>query len=160
MMAGLIKMQRFRGEQYMRMSDNSFCLIAAGALTVGIFATATAQEAADKNVDVGHFEYVARCATCHGLNGAGDGPLSRLLKKPVPNLTTLSKRNADVFPFLRVYETIDGRQEIEAHGPREMPIWGNEYRAGSYVSRGYSPESFIRAKILALTEYIYRLQAK
>lgn len=138
----------------------SIGLIAACALSMGTAVAARAQEPAGENVDVGKFEYVARCATCHGLNGAGDGPLSRLLKKPVSDLTTLSKRNDGVFPFMRVYETIDGRQELEAHGSREMPIWGNEYRAGSYVARGYSPESFIRAKILALTEYIYRLQAK
>jgi mono/diheme cytochrome c family protein len=133
--------------------------IAAYALSIGIPAAAAAQEPAE-NIDVGKFEYVSRCATCHGLNGTGDGRLSHLLKKPVPNLTTLSKRNGDLFPFMRVYETIDGRQEIEAHGPRDMPVWGNEYRAGSYVTRGYNPESFIRTKILALTEYIYRLQSR
>jgi mono/diheme cytochrome c family protein len=138
----------------------SLYAIAAHAFLIGLPATASAQEPASENVDIGKFEYVGRCATCHGSNGTGDGPLSNLLKKTVPDLTTLSKRNGGVFPFMRVYETIDGRREIEAHGPRDMPIWGNEYRTGSYVTRGYSPESFIRAKILALTEYIYRLQSR
>lgn len=137
----------------------SFCAIAACALSVGIL-SAAAQEPPREAVDIGKFEYVARCATCHGLKGTGNGPLAQLLKKPVADLTTLSKRNGNVFPFVRVYETIDGRQAIEAHGPRDMPVWGNEFRAGGYITRGLDPEGFIRAKILALTEYIYRLQAK
>ena len=142
------------------MPSRNFRRVTAYMLTLGMSAPAAAQELAGDNVDLGKFEYVARCATCHGVTGRGDGPMSRLLKVPVPDLTSLSKRNASVFPFVRVYETIDGRQEVESHGPREMPVWGSEYRAGSYVSRGYNPESFIRAKILALTEYVYRLQEK
>ncbi len=42
-----------------------------------------------------------------------------------------------------------------------MPIWGPRYKvqAGESFFR-YGPEDFIRARILALTEYVYRLQAK
>jgi hypothetical protein len=84
-----------------------------------------------------------------------------LLIKDIPNLTTLSKRNGGVFPFLRVYETIDGRQEVQMHGSRDMPVWGREFSAQSLdLNPYYNTEAFARAKILALTEYIYRLQAK
>jgi len=108
--------------------------------------------------DLGKWEYDTRCATCHGLNGADAGPYSRFLNKAIPNLTTLSKMNAGVFPFMRVYETIDGRQEVQAHGPREMPIWGKDY--STMTNPLSDSESITRAKILALTEYIFRLQAK
>jgi hypothetical protein len=44
-----------------------------------------------------------------------------------------------------------------------MPIWGLDYLAKggqSYKDVPYDPEVFVRTRILALTEYIYRLQAK
>jgi len=70
-----------------------------------------------------------------------------------------------VFPYDRVYATIDGRTDIKAHGTRDMPIWGNEYneKAAEYYSdylRPYNAEGFVRGRILALINYIYRLQAK
>jgi hypothetical protein len=88
-----------------------------------------------------------------------------MLKKPASDLTTLSKKNGGVFPFARVFETIEGTHELKAHGTREMPIWGREYRSSKYYDDYlHDPESdrsyFARSRILALTEYIYRLQAK
>jgi hypothetical protein len=47
------------------------------------------------------------------------------------------------------------------HGTREMPVWGRDYMAMSAnISPYYDHEAFARAKIPALTEYVYRLQAK
>jgi hypothetical protein len=90
-----------------------------------------------------------------------EGAYSSLLSKTIPNLTTLSKNNGGVFPFARVYQTIDGREQVQAHGTREMPVWGREFTAmGANISPYYDPEAFARAKILALTEYVYRLQTK
>jgi len=41
-----------------------------------------------------------------------------------------------------------------------MPVWGRDYMAMSAnISPYYDHEAFARAKILALTEYVYRLQA-
>lgn len=48
-----------------------------------------------------------------------------------------------------------------AHGTREMPVWGMAFTAESAsLNPLYNPEEFARAKILALTEYVYRLQGK
>ena len=80
-----------------------------------------------------------------------------------PNLTTLSKRNKGVFPLQRVYEVIDGTEVLKAHGTREMPIWGTVYRAEveeAYFDVPFNPEGYVRAHILALIDYISRLQAK
>ena len=82
----------------------------------------------------------------------------------MPDLTELSKKNNGVFPFKRVYETIDGTQNVMAHGTQLMPVWGPRYKVE--VGRSFyddfraDPEAFVRARILALTEYVYRLQAK
>jgi len=49
------------------------------------------------------------------------------------------------------------------HGTRDMPIWGTDYKiktAEDDTHFPYNPEVIVRVRILALTEYIYRLQAK
>jgi mono/diheme cytochrome c family protein len=136
-----------------------------GAIAVGASTIAHAQQtsSASQNVDLGKYYYESHCAVCHGPSGTGlpPDPGWSLLIKDIPNLTTLSKRNGGVFPFERVYDTIDGRNEVRAHGPRDMPVWGRVFSAQSLdLSPYYDREAFARAKILALTEYVYRLQGK
>lgn len=136
----------------------------ARAVFVMIGAAATAAVAADKLVDVGKFEYEGACAVCHGATGKGNGPFMAQLTTRLPDLTVLAKNNRGVFPFDRVYQVIDGREELKAHGPRDMPIWGRGFRMqSSAFFSDYPPqdaESSARSRILALTEYLYRLQAK
>jgi mono/diheme cytochrome c family protein len=148
------------------MGSKLFRAFTVGAIAIGAATMANAQQSGTswQNVDRGKYEYEAHCAACHGLSGAGEGPYSSFLNKAIPNLTTLSKRNSGVFPFALVYEIIDGTQVIAAHGTREMPIWGPRYmiEAGENVYDDFRAdrEVFVRARILALTEYVYRLQAK
>src|SRR3974377_726288 len=73
--------------------------------------------------DVGKIEYQWSCVACHGVDGKGTGPLAAELNTKPADLTTIAKRNNGVFPINRVYETIDGRQQVKSHGPREMPFW-------------------------------------
>jgi len=113
-------------------------------------------------VDVGKREYNDSCAVCHGETGKGDGPLAGMLAKRIPDLTTLAARNGGVFPMVKVYATIEGKNgDVKAHGTRTMPIWGSRYRveaAEHYVDVNYDAEAIVRARILSLAEYIYRLQ--
>ena len=117
-------------------------------------------------VDIGKREYALSCTACHGDSGKGDGPVVEFLKKPPTDLTKLQKNNSGVFPFDRLYKVIDGREAVGAHGPREMPVWGREYRVDAdELIHGFrmSPqnaESLVRGRILALIGYIYTLQAK
>ncbi|MFN6960863.1 MAG: c-type cytochrome [Rhodocyclaceae bacterium] len=123
-----------------------------------------AAPAADTLIDVGKNEYIAACASCHGLQGLGDGPAADQMKTKVPDITGLAKANNGVFPFDRVHRIIDGREDIKAHGSREMPIWGLAFRRQSSIYYdtypAADPESAARSRILALTEYVYRLQRK
>src|ERR1700690_4225782 len=66
------------------------------------------------------------CAACHGLDGRGKGPLSRVLKQDVPDLTRLSRRNDGAFPAGHVRNTIEFGADnlLPAHGSKDMPIWG------------------------------------
>ena len=137
-----------------------FKLIGASAVMVAATGVTTAV-AADK-VDLGKREYESICIACHGKDLKG-GAYVDFLKVSPPDLTLLSKKNGGVFPLERVYAVIDGRQEVKAHGPRDMPIWGRDYqiKAGEYyVDMNYDPEAFVRGRIFALIDYLNRMQAK
>jgi len=118
-----------------------------------------------QNFDVGMTEFLSSCAACHGADGKGNGPLRQVLKSTPSDLTTLSKKNNGVFPKNAVYEIIDGRKFVEAHGPREMPIWGFRYIPSPYEAlhptggdRG--SEATIRLHILALVDHLSGMQEK
>ncbi len=117
---------------------------------------------ADK-LDIGKVEYEQSCASCHGLDGKGKGPFSEAMQLTVPDVTNLAKRNGGVFPVSRVYDVIDGREAVKAHGTRDMPIWGKHYSVSAaprYDDYAYNPEAAVRGRILSLIDYLYRLQSK
>ena len=68
--------------------------------------------------------YRAYCASCHGRDAKGDGPVAPALKAKVPDLTLIAYRNGGIFPGKRVQRIIAGDDEIISHGTREMPVWG------------------------------------
>ncbi len=144
------------------MKANRVACMIAGVAVAG--AAAVALAAGPQRFDMGKFQYESNCAVCHGKAGKGDGPFAgKVDTKAGADITTLSKRNGGAFPFARVYEVIDGRQEVKYHGTREMPIWGSDYQAKAQADSGdmpYDAEVFVRARIVALTDYLYRLQAK
>jgi len=113
--------------------------------------------------DFGKREFESNCASCHGLQGKGDGPLKPYLTRSAPDLTRLAKANGGALPVSRLYEVIDGTAAVGAHGTSDMPVWGREYRlrAGEhYVEVPYDPETYVRIRILAVIDYVNRLQAK
>ena len=140
----------------MKTTKIAIALLTAGV--IGISGNSYAQKA-----DFGKREYDSKCAVCHGVKGKGDGPYAEIVDFRIADLTTLSTRNNGVYPFQRIYEIIDGSEELKAHGTRYMPIWGREYivRAGeANFDVPYDPEMYVRTRILALTEYVQRLQVK
>ena len=133
------------------------------AVCAGLLVAGPGTAVAADRIDPGKSEYDVNCAVCHGLTGKGDGPYKLSMSKAPSDLTLLQRKNNGIYPFDRVYATIDGRAEMAAHGTREMPIWGRRYAvraADYYVDVPYDPEAYVRGRILALTEYVYRLQAK
>ncbi len=135
------------------------------AIPVLVFAslvnvTASAQTAA---TDRGQKEYEARCSICHGLDAKGDGVFAQALKAAPPDLTLLARNNGGAFPAERISGIIDGRIEIVSHGPRDMPIWGARYAvdaARRFPEIPYAQETYIRASVLQLVEYLSRIQQK
>lgn len=101
----------------------------AGYVAAALLATAVFQSSfviAEEEL-IGSDEYRISCLNCHGVGGKGDGPITGLLTKRPSDLTVLKKNNGGEYPFLRVYQTIDGRVSVLAHGERNMPIWGIRY---------------------------------
>lgn len=113
--------------------------------------------------DLGRTEFESNCASCHGLQGKGDGVLRPFLARSAPDLTQLAKANGGVLPVSRIYEVINGSDQPTVHGTREMPAWGYEYRlraAEHYGDAPYDPEAYVRGRVFALIDYVARLQAR
>ena len=125
-------------------------------LTFGSNAVVWAQ---DSNSDFGKSLFVSACSNCHGIDGKGKGPLSDQLKVVPPDVTVLAKKNGGVFPVSIVYEMIDGRRVIPAHGTRTMPVWGDLFAplqlSNLKWSRRYTDA---RTRILAIMDYLNRIQ--
>jgi hypothetical protein len=137
---------------------------------VAPFAARIAISSADvvcaQGLDWGKNEYLLSCQPCHGTTGRGDGPAASHLARHPADLTKLSESNGGVFPFVRVFEMIDGRLDVAMHGPREMPVWGDRYKRDVIASTptGSLTEEaanlLARRRILELIEYISTLQEK
>lgn len=109
-------------------------------------------------VPTGKLLYDQHCASCHGTDGQGDGPLASSLVVPPSDLTTIAARSGGTFDERRVMSVIDGEREVAEHGPREMPVWGvvfaKEVEGQRYA--GYTVLLHGRA----LTDYVRSLQQK
>jgi mono/diheme cytochrome c family protein len=75
--------------------------------------------------------YQFYCATCHGKDGKGSGPVVPALRQRPPDLTTMASRNGGTFPRERALSFITGdpRELPAAHGSSEMPVWGPIFKA-------------------------------
>jgi mono/diheme cytochrome c family protein len=94
--------------------------------------------------------FVTYCAACHGKDGKGDGPAAGALNQAPADLTRISARNGGAFPEVRVRRFIEGLDEVKAHGTRDMPIWGDLFRA---LDRNTA-----QIRIEALAQYLKGLQ--
>lgn len=74
--------------------------------------------------------FATHCATCHGADGKGDGPVAKDLKTLPKDLTRIAERNEGKFPPNFVEEVVDGQRYFIAHGDRVMPIWGDVFAQG------------------------------
>ncbi|MGZ4828392.1 MAG: c-type cytochrome, partial [Candidatus Angelobacter sp.] len=96
--------------------------------------------------------YRAHCASCHGTEGKGDGPVAAALTTKMPDLTTITQRNAGIFPTNRVRKIILGDELILGHGSREMPIWGPIFHQIE-ADRDYG-----EVRLQNVTEYLKSIQ--
>ncbi len=106
--------------------------------------------------EVGRRLYIRNCSACHGILGKGNGYLGVLLRTPPRDLTRIAHRRGGSFPAAEVAEAIDGRREVRAHGPREMPVWGDRFRIQFPPNVGR--ERAVQGEIMLVVEYLRSLQ--
>jgi mono/diheme cytochrome c family protein len=78
------------------------------------------------DIDEGRKLYLQHCAACHGTKGDGHGPLEHELTVRPADLRLLSRRYGNPLPEDQIARFMDGRADVKAHGPRDMPVWGWE----------------------------------
>lgn len=113
-------------------------------------------QAADYVAMSGQQLYARFCASCHGVLGRGDGPVSNSILVEVPDLTLIARRAGGKYPRERIVQIIDGRHIVGAHGTRVMPVWGEDL---SRVEIGNpDAERASRTVIERLADYVGLLQ--
>jgi mono/diheme cytochrome c family protein len=96
------------------------------------------------------------CASCHGADGMGEGPVADAVATTVPDLTRLARRNDGKLDEEKLSEIIDGRSVVIAHGTRFMPVWGYEFWVEEGADR--EAEAEVRQIIDRLIDYLRALQ--
>src|SRR5580698_6181252 len=62
----------------------------------------------------------AYCASCHGADLKGEGPMAKSLKVKPPDLTRIAARNGGTFPLMRIERMVSGQEQIPSgHGTSE-----------------------------------------
>ena len=119
---------------------------------------------------IGAEEYRASCLSCHGVGGEGDGPMAEFLTVKPTDLTQIANNNDGHFPVPAIFEIIDGRMDLPAHGIRssegwEMPVWGTRYNAEMVEKLDAlgpadleSVDRLVRGRVLELVYYLQAIQ--
>ena len=99
--------------------------------------------------------FATHCASCHGPQGEGDGPVAATMRGTVPNLRSLTERHGGQFPTEAVASYIDGRNMPAAHGDRYMPVWGSVFATTEQLIEGAeNPEQ----RIDSVIDFLLQLQ--
>lgn len=125
-----------------------------------LLAAQQGRESTGFKVFSGRTTFQRYCASCHGPDAHGDGNVAQYLKVVPADLTQLVGKYGEFDPE-RVREYIDGRQDVRAHGTREMPVWGEVFQSSLAEPSGPADEGEERAAriIDQLVAYIESIQA-
>jgi len=142
--------------------DEAWMIRSTAVIAVAALSSAAMTGRADaRDLSVGAAEYQLSCAGCHGMRGRGNGPMAGALTRKPTDLTKLEEANDYQFPYLKVFQVIDGRAMMADHGTREMPVWGRRYVEDIGDSRGpYGSETAVRERIEALVRHVQSLQER
>jgi mono/diheme cytochrome c family protein len=113
--------------------------------------------------DTGKTDFLTYCASCHGIDGKGKGPMHMTTDTRPTNLTLLSQAHSGNFPYLQVRRVIDGRVEKgnnRSHLHGEMPVWGEVFVGKKAKSAGSEmhDEAVAKMRILNIVDYLVSIQ--
>lgn len=142
--------------------------LAVATLLFSLAPFAAAQGPGD-SVKLGKETYMNKCASCHGPEARGDGPVAEWLSLKPTNLRMLAKENDGEYPFGHVYAVIEGRaktsgegphEKVRGHGTRDMPIWGKHFKDDSTITGGSEGhmQEVVHGRILGLVYYLQTIQ--
>lgn len=131
-------------------------LLAGTWITLAAVAAGAADEADPVLADMGATQYATYCAACHGIDARGNGPVAGALQTPPPDLTKIAARRGGVFPSSEIAQFIDGRYGVTAHGPREMPVWGERFTEG--IPEPGVGDEVARGRVVTLVAYLQSIQ--
>jgi mono/diheme cytochrome c family protein len=137
---------------------NSICrtTLATGAWLALSLMPGTAFPQLSPVAEAGRSEYLKYCASCHGPEARGGGPVSPFLAKPAPDLTSIAAANGGDFPTGELGLLIDGRSMTPTHGNREMPVWGADLSED--LVEGERSEELVRGRIRMILIYLEAVQ--
>jgi mono/diheme cytochrome c family protein len=139
----------------MRRALYSSLLIAVFAIWIaGAKTSPTVDETLPPNyVPSGKLVYQQYCATCHGTDAKGTGPMASFLKTRPSDLTLLTKRHGGKFPKEYVRSVLEFGPGPSAHGSSDMPTWGPIFR---YFDK--QNERAVQQRITNMCNYLTSLQ--
>ena len=98
------------------------------------------------------------CATCHGRDATGNGPMSPSLVVRPTDLTELRSQNGGVFPTTRVVMRIDGRDPLVSHGSM-MPVYGDFFAGTDVMTKTEAGQPVLTSQpVVDLLAYLEGLQ--
>jgi mono/diheme cytochrome c family protein len=136
-------------------------VVASGVLLIASFAAA--QNSRSEKTDAkalihsiqGPALAKAYCASCHGLDAKGDGPMAKSLLVKPSDLTRIAAHNGGTFPLKRIERIILGEEQPKSgHGTSEMPVWGPIF------SRVEQDQDLGRVRIDNLARYLRDIQVQ
>lgn len=137
-------------------------LIAAVVVSAAVATAVTAQTTRQPSSPLiiksvyGRDLYEFYCATCHGRDGKGGGPVAPALTTRPTDLTTIAARHGGTFPRARVesYVAEDGVPLVTAHGSKDMPVWGP-------IFRSLDPsDTMAKVRVANLADYLASIQER
>jgi len=118
----------------------------------------TASPALAQDETTGRDTYLRYCATCHGLEARGDGPMGPSLILLPKDLTQLQTENGDVFPTFSVVTKIDGSDPLTSHGS-PMPVYGDFFEGKAIALKVESGQMVMTSQpIVDLVRYLESVQ--
>lgn len=89
--------------------------------------------------------YLEYCATCHGIDVDGNGPMAGVLTIKPDDLRLLTSGNDGVFPLVRVIKRIDGRDPLVSHGS-PMPVYGDFFEGLDVAMKTHTGQPIMTSK--------------
>ncbi|WP_170400433.1 c-type cytochrome [Ruegeria arenilitoris] len=127
------------------------------AVSIGVMALAS--QAGAQDVETGAELYRHYCATCHGIDATGYGPMAGVLVIQPVDLTKLTGEDG-VFPTARVVARIDGRDPLVSHGS-PMPVYGPYFDGQDTSMKTPEGQPILTSQpIVDLVAYLQTLQGQ